>query len=87
MTLADVMPHEFTGGEYHDTPAYKLKDREVRTVHCLVRDGDNYKRWPGPHKNVVTWVILDNGKRVGWNENVVRGWSFPVLPAPLWPRD
>lgn len=84
MTLAEVMPMEFTRGEYHDTPAFKLKDHEVKSIHCCVKDDDKYKRWPGPHKNVVTWVVLDNGKRV-WNENVNRGWSFPVLAAPKCP--
>ncbi len=37
--------------------------------------------WPGRHKNVVKWWILEDGRGVGWNENMAVGWSFPVISA------
>lgn len=75
-TLKDVMPQEFMGCEYMDTPAAKLSSVIV------VKECDATKhteRWPGKHRNVYHWVILANGKAVGCNENPGRGWSFPVI--------
>jgi hypothetical protein len=83
MTLAEAMPLEFTRGEYNDTPAYALKDQTVKTVYSSA--AGTFKKWPGPQKNVYFWVVLENYKRIGWNENPARGWSFPVLAAPLYP--
>jgi hypothetical protein len=74
-TLKDVMPREMAGDM--DTAAYKLRDVTVVAKHSL--SDDDWKPWPGSHKNVVFWVILTNGKAVGWNENLSRGWSFPVI--------
>lgn len=78
LTLADVMPHEFCGCEYRDTPAFKLKDMKVIESHGRGGHHD-FLRWPGKQQSVVLWVVLENGKAVGWNENVSHGWSFPVL--------
>ena len=86
-TLADALPYEFVGGEYHDTPAFKLKDVKVKRVVCghqivdgeFVNTHDTFVRWPGRHAYVFNWFILENGKAVGWNENPSRGWSFPVI--------
>lgn len=73
-TLKDHLPHEFVGGEYMDTPSYKLRDIEVTAAY------DNRdKPWPGPQKNVTAWYVLVNGFAVAWNENVHKGWSFPVI--------
>jgi hypothetical protein len=71
MTLAESAPREFTAGEYNDTAAYQYRNVEVVSVHDF--------NWPGTQKNVHKWWILANGKKVGWNENPARGWSFPVL--------
>lgn len=74
-TLRDVVPYAFFI-EYENTLAYKFLDVEVLEEF----DGFNpYTRWPGTHKHVVSWWKLANGKSVGWNENVCRGWSFPVI--------
>ena len=78
-TLADVMPKEFVRCEYDDTKAYRMKDVLVLVEHCRFHDQDEYKRWPGKHKNVHGWVELENGYAVGHNENPARGWSFPVI--------
>lgn len=71
-TLKDVMPRELV--EWDNTPAYKLRDVEVKAEHNLCS-----KKWPGPQKHVYNWCELVNGKAVGWNENPSRGWSFPVV--------
>jgi hypothetical protein len=82
-TLADVLPPQFLGGEYANTEAYKYRDEVVveRHEYNAVTGVDTSKPWPGPHKNVVAWYVLANGKMVGFNENVSRGWSFPVMRA------
>ncbi len=76
-TLKDAMPHEFVGGEYVDAPALKLRDVAVVAEYRMY--GGVWKPWPGIHKHVFAWVVLANGKAVGWNENPNRGWSFPVI--------
>lgn len=68
-TLKDVMPAEFK--DYFDSRAYKFKD--VAVVE------EKEFGWPGSHKNVIFWVILENGYAVGWNESSSRGWSFPTV--------
>jgi hypothetical protein len=74
-TLRDVLPNEFVQ-YFCDIPAFKYRDVEVvREFGC----GGEPKPWPGPHKNVHYWVLLANGKAVGWNENPATGWSFPVI--------
>src|ERR1051325_2307301 len=42
--------------------------------------------WPGRHRYVSVWYVLSNGKAVGFNENPVRGWSFPVITYPPYQR-
>ncbi len=81
-TLKDTMPTEFVGCEYNDTRAYRMKDVFVVKEHCGLWDQDEYEPWPGKHKNVHSWVELENGYIVGWNENPARGWSFPVMKNP-----
>jgi hypothetical protein len=77
-TLAEVLPPEFTQGEYHDTPAYRLRDVGVVTVYGHYGKGRPWKGWPGRQRNVFLWVVLANGNAVGFNEGV-RGWGFPVI--------
>jgi len=78
VTLKDVMSLEFIKEEYHTSRAYKMKDIIVLKQHNLSNEEEEYKSWPGKHKNVCFWVELKNGYIVGWNENPARGWSFPV---------
>ena len=75
-TLKDyATPYRFH--EFDDTRAWKFRDIEV------VREVDGTKEgWPGTHKNVFTWWVLENGYAVGWNENPAIGWSFPVVKYP-----
>lgn len=81
--LRDVMPHEFLGGEFHNTPAYVLRDAPVQARFSRHQAG--WQEWPGKQCNVHVWCIVAsrNGtKAVGWNENPSRGWSFPVVTLP-----
>ncbi len=78
-TLKDAMPSELVAYGYEDTRAYEMKDVLVAKEHCTLYDQDEYLSWPGTHKNVYSWVELENGYAVGWNENPARGWSFPVI--------
>ena len=88
--LRDVVPHEFfaefmfTTSEWTQkpSPAAKLLDVEVTAEHSTVGAKADNMRWPGPQKNVCCWWELANGKAVAWNENVARGWSFPVITIP-----
>lgn len=78
MTLKDVLPVELTGGEYHDTRAFAMKDVEVVREHHRWMGG-TFKEWPGVHVNVHYWFDLANGYSVAHNENPSTGWSFPVI--------
>lgn len=72
--LKQCLPNEFMGCEYESSLARKYAEALV------VADYDGCdKQWPGRHKNVHVWYVLDNGHAVGWNENPARGWSFPVI--------
>lgn len=66
---------ELMGPEFSDCRARKYADVNVKS-----QQSDN---WPGPHKNVHFWYILENGYAVGFNENPSKGWSFPVVKAPV----
>jgi len=84
-TLREVMPVAFSlpKGKYCKTKAFKMLDRYVLVEHgCMMDSIKNELVWPGPHKNVYFWVELDNGSAVGWNENPLKGWSFPVIKNP-----
>ena len=71
-TLAQVLPSEFSSGEFNNTKAYKYKDEAVLAI------AEDHP-WPGREKNVKFWVVLFNGRAVGFNENPSKGWSFPVI--------
>jgi hypothetical protein len=67
-TLRDAMPREFL-----NSASAALKFADVEVVE------EKEFGWPGPHKNVIFWVVLANGAAVGWNENPSIGWSFPLI--------
>lgn len=51
----------------------------VRVVDVF--DG-HYTAFPQTHwnyRNVHHWVLLEDGRAVGWNESPRSGWSFPIL--------
>lgn len=73
-TLLECLPAEFRSSEYNQSRAYRLRDALVVASH-----DNRVKPWPGPHKNVFVWYVLNNGKAVAWNENPSKGWSFPVI--------
>jgi len=71
-TLADCLPAD-AFFESEDR-IYKFKDHKVVSVQESFMT-----HWPGKHKNVHVWWILDSGHAVGWNESPARGWSFPII--------
>lgn len=77
-TLKDVMPAEFMSGEYVNTPARQFADCKV-----LAKHETHVTSWPGKHRHVSFWCVLEGGVAVGFNENPSHGWSFPVK---AWPR-
>lgn len=82
--LKQVLPKEFGEERYRNTPAYELREAKVMAkklatgAPCSNRS-ELFEAWPGPHEFVRDWFILDNGKAVGFNEDPVNGWSFPVI--------
>lgn len=38
------------------------------------------------YRNVMTWVLLEDGSSVGWNESPRSGWSFPRSSAKITQR-
>jgi len=58
-----------------------MDTRAAKFLHLsVVSEHESYiESWPGVHRNVHSWWTLENGKRVGWNENPGKGWSFPVI--------
>lgn len=76
-TLRDVLPSEFFK-EFANTRAATMLDVEIESEYGL-GEGEVWASWPGREKNVMNWWKLVDGRCVGWNENVSRGWSFPVF--------
>lgn len=79
-TLIEWAPQEFAS-TFNDIRAFKFKDVKVIKEYDMLGDDweQTWKTWPGTHKNVMSWCILENGYAVGWNENPSRGWNFPVI--------
>lgn len=73
--LKDAMPDQFCDLD----KSWKFAEVEIKRVNCSISDGSAYRQWPGTHKNVHSWVELENGYAVGWNENPARGYSFPSI--------
>ncbi len=75
-TLRDWVPYEAL--DYTEDRFFKYLDQKVVQEYGL-GGGEQWKSWPGTHKNVLNWCVLENGFAVGWNENPSTGWSFPVV--------
>lgn len=74
MTLREVMPEEYLRDV--ESRAHKFDNVEVVWQRDVLNSG---RRWPGTQKYVYFWVILSNGYAVGWNENPIKGYSFPLV--------
>lgn len=72
-TLRGVLPDCFFT-EFSDAKANKYLD-----VKVVKEYNGRERKWPGKHKNVFTWWLLENGHAVGWNENPAIGYSFPSI--------
>jgi len=68
-----------------DKAAEKFLDKKiVKQVSSAGMDWDEYLKElstnaPFKAKNVNSFVVLENGYAVGFNENPAKGWSFPVV--------
>ncbi len=85
-TLKQVLPKQFAEGRYADAPAYAMRDvkviaRKLATgAPCSSHGaGALFETWPGPHKHVRYWFVLENRKAVGFDEDPEKGWSFPII--------
>ena len=74
MTLKEALPHEIAEApDVYRLPACHL-DVEVTAAHQGWQ-----RRWPGKSKNVMHWWELANGRIIGWNESLSRGWSIETI--------
>lgn len=71
----------------HDLPSLQryLSRKILAEYDDNGREGS--RRWPGKHKNVTTWIAIEGGKAIGWNENPSSGWSFPVISHEFKPEN
>lgn len=62
----------------------KHGDKQVVSIHDGTEEAfPQYGAALDPkYRNVLNWVILDDGSAVGWNESPRSGWSFPRTAAP-----
>lgn len=74
MKLKEWLPSEFFHEEHKASKANNYLEEEIISVKFYHSDP-----WPGKEVWVHSWVELANGKAVGWNENLQKGWSFPVI--------
>lgn len=76
-SLRNWLPVEFFHGEYNDTPAMRYEACQVVVSYNV---GVPH---PFTHRNISSWCVVLTPSRdyvaVGFNENVSRGWSFPVV--------
>jgi hypothetical protein len=79
-TLRDWLPREANDQDFPRLK--KLMDLNVVYETSCVGE-DVFYRWPGSHKNVNSWCVLEDGSAVAWNENPAVGWSFPKLSVKL----
>ena len=80
-TLAKWAPQEFLE-QFDDVPSFKYRDVEVVKEYSMYEEDGSWKSWPGAHKNVTSWCLLENGYAVGWNETPSVGWAFPMIKMP-----
>ncbi len=84
-TLREWLPKE---AHDQDLPRLKkLMDLKVDHEWSMTNDQQAFYRWPGSHKYVFAWCVLEDGSAVAWNENPGVGWSFPKLSAKLVKED
>lgn len=75
--LKDWLPFDYTNSNVDDRIFGHTNNIVIQEF-----DGRNVK-WPGTHKNVYNWCILDSGHAIGWNESPSKGWSFIIKYLPI----
>jgi hypothetical protein len=80
MLLQNWLPSEYK--EYFENKRIeKLLNKTVIASYGNINEED--KRWPGTHKNVICWCVLDTGHAIGMNENPSIGISLPIVKIDL----
>ncbi|WP_415912518.1 hypothetical protein [Neptuniibacter sp. QD37_11] len=61
----------------------KHGDKKVVSIHDGTEQAfpQTGNPWKTAYRNVMHWVILEDGSAVGWNESPRNGWSFPRTGA------
>lgn len=75
-SLAYRIEHDGSQKEYKKYQ--KIKNLKIIKDFALHYE-DLWKSWPGKHKNVMYWYLLEGGICIGHNENPAIGWSFPII--------
>ena len=76
-TLQDWLPYNYNNGVYDKRIEKHLSDNVVKEYGGI--NDFSQIAWPGKHRNVIAWCILDTGYAVGFNENPSVGWSFIIM--------
>jgi hypothetical protein len=71
-----------TGASWYNSYLEKWLDLQVtREFSSVFFDQDEWSKFVNlyfpNHGYVYSFITLENGWAVGWNENPARGWSFP----------
>ncbi len=80
-TLRDWLPYEALNDSVYVNEANRFRPHLDKKVIAEYGVGSSlsFIRWPGTHKNVHNWCILESHLAVGWNESPARGWGFPSM--------
>lgn len=91
MTVGKTLESFFVNsGDKNDPSVVKRLSKHMDqkiAVEFLLHEVATWRRWPSTHKNVFSWVILENGMAVACNENPGYGISYPsmkLIKQPLY---
>ena len=72
------MVNDFSSSEYNRIEKY-LDCKIIKEYAVHNKGFISWKSIGGSHKFVYSWILLENGIAIGWNENPARGFSFPII--------
>lgn len=59
---------------------YQIQNyRELKIAAQYGIDDAHFPQSGFAYRNVMNWVMLEDGSAVGWNESPRNGWSFPRI--------
>ena len=82
--LRQVLPTCFFDGDCESAETATLLDVPVKEMKLnngspCSGHAEMFDAWPGEHKYVRQWFILENGKAVAIDEDPNSDWRFPVI--------